>query len=157
MPFGFRRFYKKLNEKNLVLLLIILPVVTIFIIFMNLPSDLNKTVEKIQIERFVNKFHLLTTTKQLNLDDNLQQNKGLDEGDEGDGFKQQLVPPHDDEHDTDLSKMNNTMRRRDKIKEVTTQVYLHLNKHYLKYIVGLLRWHYLLGAIMKSMHGARTS
>ena len=130
MPFGFRRFYKKLNEKNLVLLLIILPVVTIFIIFMNLPSDLNKTVEKIRIEKFVNKFHLLTTTKQLNLDDNLQQNKfkdanDLDEGDEGDGFKQQLIPPHDDEQETDLSKMNNTMRRRDKIKEVTTtQVYI---------------------------------
>jgi len=125
MPFGFRRFYKKLNEKNLVLLLIILPVVTIFIIFMNLPSDLNKTVEKIRIERFVNKFHLLTTTKQLNLDDNLQQNNGLDEGD---GFKQKLIPPHDDEHDTDLSKMNNTMRRRDKIKEVTTttQVYIYI-------------------------------
>lgn len=104
-----RRLCKKLNEKNLVLLLIILPIITIFIIFMNLPSDLNRSIEKIRIEKlFVNEFKL--TTKQQII------TKNNNEKEDDNEYKQQLHAPND-EQDA-LVKTNNNTKRLEKIREV---------------------------------------
>jgi hypothetical protein len=107
-----RRLCKKLNEKNLVLLLIILPVITIFIIFMNLPSDLNRSIEKIRIEKlFVNEFIL--TTKQIITKNN--------ENEENDEYKQQLHAPNDEQDS--LVKTNNNTKRLEKIREVYKKLF----------------------------------
>lgn len=84
---------------------------------MNLPSDLNRSIEKIHIEKlFVNEYKL--TTKQLknNLDDNLKQNENGDRKEDAEyEYKQQLHAPNEDDV---IFKTNNTSKRLEKIREV---------------------------------------
>ena len=122
MSWGLRSLSKKFkinNEKNLIVLLLFLTVMAIFVILMNLPSDLNKTVEKIDIQRvFVNGKPKVNKHEYHELNDNNSELRQKEQQ------HQQLQPPA--ENYNDLTTFNNTQRR-EKIKEVSlTRPLIHI-------------------------------